>query len=40
MLPLKLQIPSLLIAKQEGLTEGKIHRLYLSELEALNKRRL
>ena len=39
-LPLELQIPSLRIAIQEGLTEDKNHRLRLAELEALDERRL
>ena len=39
-LPLELQIPSLRIAIQEGLTEDENHKLRLAELEALDERRL
>ena len=39
-LPLELQIPSLRIAIQEGLTENENHYLCLAELEALDERRL
>ena len=39
-LPLELQIPSLRIAIQEGLTEDENHKLRLAELEALNEKRL
>ena len=39
-LPLELQIPSLHIAIQEGLTEDENHKLRLAELEALDEKRL
>ena len=39
-LPLELQIPSLRITIQEGLTEDKNHKLRLAELEALDEKRL
>jgi len=39
-LPLELQIPSLRIAIQKGLTEHENHKLRLSELEALDEKRL
>jgi len=39
-LPLELQIPSLRIAIQEGLTEDENHKLRLAELEALDEKRL
>ena len=39
-LPLELQIPSLRIAIQEGLTEDENHKLHLAELEALDEKRL
>jgi len=39
-LPLELQIPSLRIAMQEGLTENENHCLCLAELEALDERKL
>ena len=39
-LPLELQIPSLRITIQEGLTEDENHKLCLAELEALDEKRL
>jgi len=39
-LPLELQIPSLRIVIQEGLTKDENHKLCLAELEAFNERRL
>ena len=39
-LPLKLQIPSFCIFKQEGLTEDENHKLWLAELEAFDEKRL
>ncbi|XP_074297816.1 uncharacterized protein LOC141628596 [Silene latifolia] len=39
-LPLELQIPSLRIAIQEGLTEDENDKLRLAELEALDEKRL
>ena len=39
-LPLELQIPSLRIAIQEGLTEDENHKLRIAELEALDEKRL
>ncbi|XP_074314436.1 uncharacterized protein LOC141649650 [Silene latifolia] len=39
-LPLELQIPSLRIAFQEGLTDDENDKLRLAELEALNEKRL
>ena len=38
-LPLELQIPSLRIAIQEGLTEDKNHKLRLAELETLDEKK-
>jgi len=38
--PLELQIPSLRVAIQEGLTEDESHKLWLAELEALDKKRV
>ncbi|KAM2504195.1 hypothetical protein PS1_038137 [Malus domestica] len=39
-LPLESQIPSLRMAKEEGLTEEENVKLRIQELEALNERRL
>jgi len=39
-LPLELQIPSLHIVIQEGLTEDENHKLCLAELEVFDEKRL
>jgi len=39
-LPLKIQIPSLRIAIQEGLSEDENHQLRLAEFEVLDEKRL
>ena len=39
-LPLKIQIPSLRIAIQEGLSEDENHQLRLAKLEALDEKGL
>jgi len=39
-LPLEIQIPSLRIAIQEGLSEDDNHKLRLAELESLDEKRL
>jgi len=39
-MPLKIQIPSLRITIQEGLSEDENHKLRLAELESLDEKRL